>query len=104
MIDPVELGVWYLVAGLAVPAATWWLARAMARRHDRGSASELAGVQSDLDELVDRVDTLAVQAAQREDHLARRVRALIAVAEDSARLRLAPSGGSENGHPGNMAR
>jgi hypothetical protein len=96
-IGPVELGVWYLVAGLAVPALTWWGARILADRrgqhgrgqHGRGPAAliTLDDTQSDLEELRHRVDELATQAARQESYLAGRIRALIAVTEDRAPLR-----------------
>jgi hypothetical protein len=100
----VELGVWYLAAGLAVPALTWWGARIMAgRRSQRGHGPAapvtLEDARSDLEELKHRVDELAAQAARQESYLAGRIRALIAVAEDSTPLRFSLPG---DGVPGGV--
>jgi hypothetical protein len=101
-IGPVEVWVWCLAAGLAVPALTWWGARILAGRHSRRGHGPVALValgdaQSDLDELRHRVDELAAQAALQESYLAGRIRALIAVTEDSGPLSLSLPG--ERGDP-----
>jgi hypothetical protein len=98
----------YVIAGLAVPAATvlglrLWLARSHADAHARQAVddpdkSDLAGavaaVQDRLTELTDQLETLRTDWEERDRRLTRQLNALLTLTERATRIDLSFGGKS----------